>query len=152
MTKYVLTTLVAGSLLSVALADDKEDPAKDLKALQGRWRYVAREENGKASDPALFEGWSLVIEKDTLTMMEGPNPVYRGTFKIDPSKKPRAIDLTITKGVPAANGKVQLGVYEIDKDTLKWCTAFPDDKARPKEFSTKKDGKSEMWTFKREKR
>ena len=38
------------------------------------------------------------------------------TFKIDPSKKPKAIDFTAADG--SAKGKPSKGIYELDGDTL----------------------------------
>jgi len=37
-------------------------------------------------------------------------------------------------------------------DTCNGCMSLPGDRARPKEFSTKKEGKNETWTFNRERR
>ena len=45
MTKYVLTVLVAGMLLSTVTAAD--DAKKDKEALQGAWRIVSSEAGGK---------------------------------------------------------------------------------------------------------
>src|SRR5262249_6605383 len=54
-----------------------------------------------------------------------------GTVKVDPTKKPPTIDLTV-------DGKTALGIYELDKGTLKMCTAEPGE-PRPKDFKSEGD-------------
>ena len=53
--------------------------------------------------------------------------------KLDPSKSPKAIDVTITEG--PSKGAVMLGIYEFDGDTLKVCFD-PEGKKRPTEFKS----------------
>lgn len=56
-----------------------------------------------------------------------------GTQKLDPSKSPKTIDMTLTEG--PNKGAVMLGIYEIDGDTLKACFD-PQGKKRPTEFKS----------------
>ena len=56
-----------------------------------------------------------------------------GTQKLDPSKSPKTIDVTMTEG--PSKGTVMLGIYEIDGDTLKVCFD-PHGKKRPTEFKS----------------
>jgi uncharacterized protein (TIGR03067 family) len=57
---------------------------------------------------------------------------YSTTFKIDASKNPKTIDMTIATGKTARR---QLGIYKIEGDTLTICqTAGRGDEGRPKEF------------------
>jgi uncharacterized protein (TIGR03067 family) len=56
-----------------------------------------------------------------------------GTQKIDPSKSPKTIDVTMIEGPD--KGKVMLGIYEIDEDTLRACFD-PQGKKRPTEFKS----------------
>ena len=56
-----------------------------------------------------------------------------GTQKLDPSKSPKTIDVTVTEGLN--KGAVMLGIYEINGDTLKVCFD-PEGKKRPTEFKS----------------
>ena len=58
--------------------------------------------------------------------------VARGTSIIDPTKKPKTVDLTITEGQD--KGKTALGIYEFSDGTRKVCLA-PAGKERPTEFA-----------------
>jgi uncharacterized protein (TIGR03067 family) len=57
----------------------------------------------------------------------------RGTCKLDPSAKPKALDITGTEG--PNEGKTILAIYERDGDTLRVCYDLSG-KDRPKEFKT----------------
>ena len=149
MTKYVLTVLVAGLLL--AAEAKKEDAQKDQEALQGTWRPVSSEQGGKDQTDEAKEH-ALIFEKDTFTVKRGDQVLLKGTFKVDPSKKPRAIDMTITEGRRDDDkGKELHGIYELTKDGLKWCTSMPGGTDRPKEFSTKEGTRELFVTLKKEK-
>jgi uncharacterized protein (TIGR03067 family) len=56
------------------------------------------------------------------------------TVKIDPTKKPKRIDVSFTEG--KHKGQTLLGIYEIDSDAFRVCVARPGDE-RPAEFSAK---------------
>ena len=153
MTKYVLTVLVAGLFLSPVLAaeEKKDDAKKDKEALQGSWKVASSEAGGKDQTEE-FQGHLLVFEGDTFALKKGDQVGLKGTFKLDPSEKPRAIDVTITEGGREADkGKVLHGIYELGKGTLTWCTSEPGGTDRPKEFSTKEGVNHMLVTLKKEK-
>ncbi len=62
-------------------------------------------------------------------------------YTVDPTKKPKAIDYTMTEGT--TKGKTHLGIYEVNGDMVKFCFAAPD-QDRPTEF-TAKEGSG--WTL-----
>jgi uncharacterized protein (TIGR03067 family) len=55
-----------------------------------------------------------------------------GSYKIDATKKPAHIDLTIEEGKD--KGKTQLGLIAVDGDMLKMVMARPGEKDRPKDL------------------
>ena len=59
--------------------------------------------------------------------------VERGSSKIDPTKSPKEIDLTVTEG--NSKGKVIPGIYEVGENTRQVCIA-EEGKARPTAFSS----------------
>ena len=149
MTRYVVTALATILLAFAAPAAD--DAKKDKEALQGAWKVVSSEAGGKDQTEEL-KGHLLVFEGDTFALKKGDQVGLKGTFKLDPSQKPKAIDLTITEGGREGDkGKVLHGIYERGKDALKWCTAEPGGTDRPREFSTTEGVNHMLVTLKKEK-
>ena len=139
--------------IAAAAADaaEKGDAAKkDKEALQGAWRIVSSETGGKDQTEE-FKDHLLVFEGNTFALKKGDEVGLKGTFKLDPSKKPSAIDITITAGREGDEGKVLHGIYELGQGALKWCTSEPGGADRPKEFSTKEGVNHMLVTLKKEK-
>jgi uncharacterized protein (TIGR03067 family) len=67
---------------------------------------------------------------------EGTTVLVQGSFRIDPTARPRTIDVIITQG--AARGQVLQGIYDRDGDTLRVCLAARAG-PRPSEMSSKPD-------------
>ena len=132
-------------------ADDAKDDAikKDRKLYEGTWRVVSLEVDGnKAADE---DAKKIVVVKKvdgSWSIQVDGKVVAKGTSTIDPTKKPKTIDLTITEGDDA--GKSALGIYEFGKDSRKVCIARPG-KDRPTEFTSKAGSSHILATFKREK-
>jgi uncharacterized protein (TIGR03067 family) len=148
------------ALLAFApLAADKPAPKKpDKDRIQGTWVYVALEEGGKDVTREKVEELKkkkLTFKGDSCTfagsafgpqvLMLKRDPVV--TFKLDPDKKPAALDLEVNiykKGV-------LLCVYEfVNDDTLRICAKKPDGEERPKELTSK--GGQAVITLKRERK
>jgi uncharacterized protein (TIGR03067 family) len=125
MRAHAWFVLVAGLLLA---ADAKDD----LKKLEGTWTMVSGEKDGKKFSADVVKGAKLVFKGDTHDVKVGDD-IFKGTHKLDPSKKPAAIDAMDTEG--AFKGKTTLGIYDLEGDTFKVCFSAPG-KDRPKEFST----------------
>src|ERR1051326_2806191 len=125
MRKYALCVLFITS--SLAAAQDKTSPAKgDAAKLQGAWTVLTVEQNGKP-DPK-GQGARIVFAGDTFTRTAG-NQIAKGTFKLDATAKPPAIDTTYTEG--PEKGKTFQGIYSLEGDTLKLCYS-----QRPTEFNS----------------
>ena len=67
-----------------------------------------------------------------------------GTFTLDPSRKPKGIDVTPEDGKPI------LGIYQIDGDTHKVCLAEPG-RERPTEFTTQPESGRSLYVMRRAK-
>jgi uncharacterized protein (TIGR03067 family) len=119
--------------------DAKSDQAK----LQGKW---VREKDGQK-----FE---LKFDKNAFTLtLHAKGEVIKGTFKINPLKTPKEMDLTITESDnPKDKDRPMLAIYAMDIDTLKWCAAEPGRK-RPAAFLEKEgeDSGNFYMVFKRAK-
>jgi uncharacterized protein (TIGR03067 family) len=116
-----------------ARADDKADAEKELRKFQGTWTFESSEAGGKKSPADEFKGVTVTFEGDTHTVKKGDEVLQVGRQKIDPSKSPKNIDVTMTEG--PSKGAVMFGIYEFSGDTLKVCFDA-EGKKRPTEFKS----------------
>jgi uncharacterized protein (TIGR03067 family) len=121
--------------LPLLAAGDAKDEAiqKDRKRYEGTWQVVSLEVDGNKSPEEDARKITVVNEADGkwAIQVEG-KVVARGTSEIDPTKKPKAVDLTVTEG--ENSGKTTLGIYEFKDDTRMVCLAQPG-QGRPAEFA-----------------
>jgi uncharacterized protein (TIGR03067 family) len=120
---HLLTLLV----VSVPAADKPTDATR----LRGRWVVVAATFDGKKTPAEALKGREIDFGDGTFTALVGGKKKNTLTFKLDPSKKPKRIDLR-REGVadPA------LGIYALDGGELKLCYGEPGD-PRPSAFASK---------------
>jgi uncharacterized protein (TIGR03067 family) len=81
----------------------------------------------------------LVYEADKWMAKVGDKKLATGKFKIEATQNPKTIDIMDESGVTNAKTKLgifELGIFELDGDTYKYCLA-PAGKPRPRAFSTK---------------
>jgi uncharacterized protein (TIGR03067 family) len=132
--------VLVGAALLLAADTPKEDAArKELKKLQGTWTAVESQMEG-LKDTKIHVKLQWVFQGKELFVKSGDKRVKQGSVEVDPSRKPKTIDLLI-EGKP-----VLLGIYELKGDTLTVCWAG---KERPKEFKAK--GNTVVNILKREK-
>jgi RNA polymerase sigma factor (sigma-70 family) len=144
----------AGAFQSTRNSQSREVEQKtaeaDMEKLQGDWELVRLEANGQQVRGAKFaDVGNLTIEGDHLFSLhrEPSKSSWDGTFKLDPSKKPKRITI-FDQG---RNGEVELqGIYSVDQDELKLClNEDGTDKTIPSEFKTTKGSPFIFVTFKR---
>jgi uncharacterized protein (TIGR03067 family) len=139
--------LVLVALVSTGHCDAPKSAAKDGEALLGAWQATAAEVAGKPFGENVVKSISLVLEDGKYKVKVGPNP-DEGTWKIDPSKKLKELDITGTMG--PNKGKTFLCIYELNGDTLKVCYDLSG-KAHPNEFKTAAGTQLFLATYHREK-
>jgi uncharacterized protein (TIGR03067 family) len=132
------------SLPSLSLGADAKE---DAKAINGTWLPSAAELGGEKFPDEVRKTMKLVMDDGKYTVTVGTNP-DKGTVKLDPSKKPKEMDIAGTEG--PNKGKTIPAIYELTDDTLRICYDLSG-KARPSEFKTAKDTKLFLVTYKREK-
>jgi uncharacterized protein (TIGR03067 family) len=143
MTRSLCVTLfLALSLPCLARGDDDDETSID-----GTWLPSAAELGGEKFPDEVRKTMKLVIGDGKYTVTVGKT-LDRGTVKQDPSKKPKALDVTGTEG--PNKGKTFLAIYEKTDDTLRICYDLSG-KARPTEFKTTKDTQLFLVTYDREK-
>ncbi len=135
--------LTAALLLAAAPADDAN---KDLNGLQGTWNVESLVRGGKFASPATVSKMQLVISGDKATMKVPAKDDSAGTLKLDPSKKPAAIDFV------RDDKEVLLGIYVLDGDTLRLAIQKPGGKDRPTVFESPEDSEVNVFVLKREKK
>lgn len=140
--------MILGVVFLLAAADATDEVKKEVARFEGTWKFVSVEmEKMKLPEEALKHP-RLKIEGDKFTVSE-ENISQSGTFKVDPSKKPKTIDVTFTDG--PEKGKTSLGIYELEGDTYKICVD-PEGKSRPTEFAIKPGSGHILEVLKREKK
>src|SRR5947209_2420281 len=90
---HVFVLLLVVCPLLTAAEPPKDEVAKDLEKLQGTWKVVSLEWDGrKATDKMVRAEDPWVIKGDKFVNAQSGG----SSFKLDPSKKPKAIDITAT--------------------------------------------------------
>jgi uncharacterized protein (TIGR03067 family) len=130
----VVALFLAAAVPLAAAGDAKEEAIKkDQMKYEGVWQVVSLEIDGNKTDEQDAKKITVVNEADGKWRLEVDGKVIaRGTSEIDPTKKPKAIDLTGTEGDD--KGKTVLGIYEIGDDERKVCYAKAG-MERPDDFS-----------------
>lgn len=135
-----------GAPLTGRLEDcwDEPDASKsracgDLQLLQGAWTTVS----GRRKAEFLVCG-------SHLTVHFADGAIYMGSILVDPTARPRAMNVRIDEGPEQHRGLVALCVYELDGDTLRWCTSGPGQAQRPGATFEEADGGYLSLVFRRE--
>jgi uncharacterized protein (TIGR03067 family) len=140
--KQFLALVLVLSLSSAAWSGDAKDDTID-----GAWLPSSAELGGKKFSDEVRKTIKLVVKDDKYTVTVG-TAVDQGTVKLDPSAKPKALDITGTEG-PNKDKKI-LAIYERNGDTLRVCYDLSG-KSRPTEFKSEAGTQLFLVTYKREK-
>ena len=130
--------------LSAAQAQAQGD---DLKQLQGVWKVDTVEIDGAPVAAENVSGLSVSIKGSSYIFhnQEGDHP---GTFKLDPSKQPKQMD--IRPGDGPDEGQTLPGIYEVGPETFRVCYANKQGAARPGSFGTEQDSGRLLVSYKKE--
>jgi uncharacterized protein (TIGR03067 family) len=110
---------------------------QEIAKFQGSWKQIGYERDGVREPIDDEQGWkprtTFIGTTFVVRIADGSVPI-RGTFNLDLTQDPKAIDWTDTHGVDA--GKTFLAIYSLDGDKLIFCAA-EEGQTRPTEFKTK---------------
>jgi uncharacterized protein (TIGR03067 family) len=106
--------------------------AAERKLFEGTWKFASMEIEGVAVPEEQFKDSRLTLKGDEF--ITGKDGAIKGTYAIDPTAKPKTIDVTIM--LPDGRKRTHSGIYELDADTYKVSMANPG-KPRPTEFVSK---------------
>jgi uncharacterized protein (TIGR03067 family) len=95
----------------------------DLERLQGAWLSTG----GRRQAEFIVSGYLFAVR-----FQDGDT--YLGTFRLGPEQQPRAMDMLIDEGPARHRGKIARCIYELEDDTLRWCTGEPGAEERPAAF------------------
>jgi len=118
--------------------DATRPPRGDVVKLQGAWLCIAGRRRAE-----------LLISGNHYTVHFADGAIYMGTISLDPDARPKAMDLWIDEGPDRHRGQTASCVYELDGDTLRWCTAGPG-QPRPDAFPDDSDARFLSLLFHRE--
>jgi uncharacterized protein (TIGR03067 family) len=144
---FCWSVLVCVCVVPLAHGDEGKKAKEDAKKMDGTWKPVTAELDGKPFSEEVLKTMKLVVADGKYTVTVGEQ-ADEGTVKLDPAKKPCEMDIVGTKG-PNKDKTIQ-AVYELKDDTLRVCYDLTG-KARPKEFKTKGGTQLFLVEYKREK-
>jgi len=130
MTKRFLTLALALMATTALFAQSQtaktEAPkSKALTLLQGTWVFTSMNGQDTSGGPEIL----VTITDNKYVQTIGGEVVERGTFKIDETKKPMTMDLSITEGDSA--GKSQVGVFDVTDTKMTAKLAEAGETTRP---------------------
>lgn len=143
----VCCAVLTMTFLAVARAADDDAVKKELETFSGTWKCTSATIDGKELSKEDAAKITLTVKGGKYTF-KGAGETAEGTHTLDPSKKPKELDAVRTSG--KEKGEKMLAIYELTKDSYKICLAASG-KARPKEFSSKKDSGHRLMQFERAK-
>lgn len=121
-----------GGWIATATGVPPDAAQKELQRFQGTWQAVSvRNPDGRPATPDELAHIRLIVDGNTFTL-QGKEFAITGRFTIDPSRSPRAIDVTLDRKEGEPPVKL-LGIYRIDGDVRKSCFAMPEQE-RPRDF------------------
>jgi uncharacterized protein (TIGR03067 family) len=138
----------ASVMLPPGWAAENEAVSKELAKLQGEWSMVSGSADGQAMPDSMVKQMKRVCKGDELTTTMAGRLYFKAKIVIDPSKKPKTIDYHMIDGF--TKGSKQLGIYEVNGDTLKSCFGRPGAE-RPTSFETKPGDGCTLSVWKRDK-
>lgn len=144
-----VSALVIAVLMVVAPILAQDGAKKEMAQLEGEWSMVSGEASGASMPEAMVKTGKRIAKDGKTTITFGGRVYFKANFSIDPTKKPKTIDYTMTEG--PTKGKTHLGIYELDGDTVKFCFAAPG-KDRPTEFTAKEGSQQTLSVWKRTKK
>jgi uncharacterized protein (TIGR03067 family) len=142
----VLAILAVMAVFAFAFAYAGQE-ADDAKAIQGTWQPVKGEVGGTAMKEEVLKIISMKLEGGKYEVKA--ENMDKGTYKIDPSAKPKTIDVAGVEGPNA--GKTLLAIYELDGDTLRICYGLGGS-PRPKEFKSPAGTPTLLLSYERKKK
>jgi uncharacterized protein (TIGR03067 family) len=128
MTRFaVALVLMSGAVVGLARADEKA-----LKELEGTYKLVSAERDGKLAAKELIETVTVQFKGDEFVLSTSPDDKKVAKIKVTPDAKLSSIDFVPADG--EHKGQTLPGIYKLDKGEL--TIAYSEKGERPKEFKS----------------
>jgi uncharacterized protein (TIGR03067 family) len=101
----------------------------DRQRYQGDWQLTSARRDGKDMPAENVKAFRCKFHDDRFSITRDGKVVESGTLRLDPSKTPKALEVTLDGG----DGQLVLGIYELEGDTYRMCYGGPG-KDRPTTF------------------
>jgi uncharacterized protein (TIGR03067 family) len=125
-------TFALSLALVFAAGVSAQDSKKEQALLQGKWKATKLAIEGMEIPADELAALKITVEGDQFIGQKNGAEPEKNTMKVDPTKKPKSIDLTPQTG-PFA-GKTMQGIYALEGETLRMCLGLPDTN-RPDAFA-----------------
>jgi len=136
------------ALLTPHAVGGEETAAMEMEKLQGEWKGLSLEHEGRAIP--LMDGWGWTIGGREVRLHYSPTP-SQAAFVVDPKPSPKTLDLTGLDG--KEKGQVSPCIYKFEGDRLIVCARIPSSKkGRPTEFKSEPGSESGLITLERVKK
>jgi uncharacterized protein (TIGR03067 family) len=127
----------------------REDLARaDMEKLQGPWRIAAVILDGREVEGIQLKEARLAVQGNEYTSTIGEQ-VLKVRFKLDPTRAPKAVDLTYQD--ESTENRTFPGIYTLDGDAFTICRPTRPEGPRPTGFTAAADSKQVLIVLKREK-
>jgi uncharacterized protein (TIGR03067 family) len=134
-------------------AAEKEEKKSDADKMQGTWQTVSVQISGVPLPDEIVNNLKYEIKGNKMITVGVPEIIQQyaeGTFKLDSSTTPKAMDFTVSGG--DKKGDQLEAIYEFKgDDELRICVQIVG-KERPNEFATKEGDNRGFLVLKREKK
>jgi uncharacterized protein (TIGR03067 family) len=128
MTRFAAAfALLTFSLVGLARADEKA-----LKELEGTYKLISAERDGKSAEKAAIDTITVTIKGDEFVMAFSADD--KKVAKIKATSAPKLSTLELTPQDGPEKGKTFPGIYKFEKGEL--ILAFSEKGDRPKEFKS----------------
>ena len=145
-TRLLVPIVVA--LLTPLVVRGEETSVSEMEKLQGEWKGLALEHEGRAVPAMDGWGWTIAGREVRLNYALPPS---KAALVVDPKQSPKTLDLTGLEGKEM--GWVSLCIYKFEADRLIVCARIPSSKkGRPTEFKSEPGSESGLITLERAKK
>lgn len=139
----MVVSIVLGLCCLAAGRPADEQIMQALEKLQGTWRCTKLVKAGQEAPLEMVGRVTFTFKADQV--INSINEDDPATIKVDPSQTPAAIDF-INKAA-----KVDVGIYAIEGDTLKFCMSTAESKKpRPTKFESTSENDAMLGVFVRQ--
>jgi uncharacterized protein (TIGR03067 family) len=131
-----------------------QEPSPDIQLLQGEWQSVEFQARGQKWTGSDARNRRLIFRGDEVVEVwfdsgYGIGRESERRFRLDPSRSPREIDITITWLDEKSKAETRRGIYSLENDRLTICIYRGDGDKRPADFKTSEGDGCELTVYER---